>query len=80
VCQGEDVGDGAVCELIVAVHHEFGPAPVNISNRSICQNQCQTWSLFDSPLSALLGPLEIAEVHHGNHDVGSNAKPCECGN
>jgi Ankyrin repeats (many copies) len=26
VRQGEDVGDGAVCELIVTMHHEFGPA------------------------------------------------------
>jgi hypothetical protein len=26
---------------------------------------------FDLPFSALLGPLEIAEVYHSNHDVGT---------
>ena len=27
---------------------------------------------FDLPFSALLGPLEIAEVYHSNHDVGTS--------
>jgi hypothetical protein len=34
-------------------------------------NTTSDTKFFDLPFSALLGPLEITEVYHSNHDVGT---------
>jgi hypothetical protein len=60
VRQGEDVGNGAVCELIVTMHHEFGPAWWTSASDPWCQhNVGQSPSTYPSAPCSI--PLRLRE-------------------
>jgi hypothetical protein len=48
----------------LVLHGEYQQAIYGVNTTSDTKS-------FDLPFSALLGPLNIAEVYHSNHDVGT---------
>ena len=59
VRKDEDVGKGAVCELIVTWHHEFWSCMVNFSKRPMVSTQRRTQSPSTYPSAPCSVPLRL---------------------